>query len=211
MRKYRNRSVLCGACALALAAALFFLAVAQDLAERNNVRTGVLRLHVIANSDEELDQSVKLQVRDALLEQTAALFTGAATESEAEESVRPRLALLEQTANRVLKRAGLGYKAKAALTREYFNARAYGDLTLPAGTYAALRVTLGEGNGKNWWCVMFPPLCIPAAQNAAADVFSEGEKRVLSPAGGFQVRFKVAEWLDALWQKLAARRERAAH
>lgn len=200
MLKNRSAAFVCGLCAALLAAAIAISAVLSDLAARREVRQDVVRLHVIANSDTETDQRVKLMVRDAVLKAGAEAFYGAESARQAVRALAPRLHAMEAAANRVLRANGCAYGAKAELTSEYFTARAYDTFTLPAGRYTAVKITLGQAEGKNWWCVMFPPLCLPAAgPEDAAAVFSDDEMRVLRPEKGFQVRFKLAEWLEDLW------------
>ena len=117
---------------------------------------GVLRLHVIANSDSPEDQAVKLRVRDALL----SLMEGKQTLQEAKRFLLENRSLLQQAAERTLEENGFPYGASFHLGVYPFPDRDYGDVTYPAGNYEALRVVLGEGQGQNWWCVLFPPLCI---------------------------------------------------
>ena len=118
------------------------------------------RLHVIANSDGAADQSVKLLVRDAILQYTAEEAASCRDKEQAERYMRAHLSELEACANQVLKEQGFAYTATAYLGRYEFPDKTYGDVTYPAGQYDALRLVLGEGEGQNWWCVMFPPLCI---------------------------------------------------
>lgn len=127
------------------------------------VRREVLRLHILAASDSERDQALKLMVRDAVLERAGELFGQAGTLEEAEQTVSARLREFERVGEQVLREQGCGYPVRAELTRMYFGTRCYGDTTLPAGNYEALRLTIGEGKGQNWWCVVFPPLCIGTA------------------------------------------------
>lgn len=118
------------------------------------------RLHVIANSDAAGDQSVKLLVRDAILRFTAEEASSCRDKQQAERYMNAHLAELEACANEVLAENGFPYTAKAVLGRFDFPDKTYGEVTYPAGQYDALRLVLGEGEGQNWWCVMFPPLCI---------------------------------------------------
>ena len=191
-------------CALLLALLLAALSVCDYFAAAKQVRSDVLRLHVIANSDGAADQAVKLLVRDRLLAQAAELFQGDITPETAEQRLEPALPRLAAIAEAVLRENGMDYGAETMLTTEYFGTRAYGDFTLPAGTYLALKVVLGGGAGQNWWCVMFPPLCLPAAKGGvdAEAVFSEDEWRVLRPAEGYQIRFKLVEIYEWIKEKM---------
>lgn len=127
------------------------------------LRGNVIRLHILANSDSEMDQAVKIKVRDAILSDTGELFSKAATRGSAQEAAQKALPEMEQTASRVLKENGFEGTAHAEFCNMYFNTRNYGEYTLPAGMYDAVRITLGAGKGHNWWCVIYPPICVPAA------------------------------------------------
>ncbi|MBR4079501.1 MAG: stage II sporulation protein R [Christensenellaceae bacterium] len=118
-----------------------------------------LRLHVLANSDSIEDQTVKLAVRDVILRETAAQFDAVLTETQAEDCVRENLDTIVAAADAELRAQGFEYTASAELGQYAFPTRAYSDRIYPAGEYRALRVVLGEGKGKNWWCVLYPPLC----------------------------------------------------
>lgn len=194
------------AAALLLTAALLLGSLAGFAARCRRLRTDVLRLHVTANSDGAEDQTVKLLVRDAILAESETLFGAAATQREAVEQTRAALPALTALADRVLREHGFSYGAAAELTTEYFDARSYGDVTLPAGTYTALRVRLGSGAGQNWWCVMFPPLCLPAVQRSAEDkafaVFNADGAEILRPAGGVEIRLRIVELAQKLREKL---------
>ena len=186
------------AAAVVLSAALAISAVTQYFINCREVRSDVLRLHVIAASDSEADQAVKLLVRDAVLAEGAAVFDGSVTAGEARQRLVPFLSRLEQTADRVLRENGLPYAATAQVVNEYFDTRAYDGVTLPAGRYQALKIVLGEGKGQNWWCVMFPPLCLPAAtaEDDAYAVFSGDGAHVVQGEPEYEIRFKLVEWVE---------------
>lgn len=126
------------------------------------VQEEVLRLHIPANSDSEEDQRIKLELRDHLLERYGAELSDSGSLSEAERRTEELLPEIEEDCQRFLAERGVEYGARAELAEMYFTTREYGEVTLPAGNYKALRITLGSGEGRNWWCVMFPPLCLPA-------------------------------------------------
>lgn len=119
----------------------------------------ILRLHVVANSDDLLDQAAKLKVRDAILEYEAGRLDIRSAKAMRRDILANGAGLLSAV-ERSLKESGAGYGARLALGQYFFPERAYGGAVYPAGEYAALRVVLGEGAGQNWWCVLFPPLCI---------------------------------------------------
>lgn len=139
----------------------------RDFAVRaEEVQSEVLRLHIPANSDSGEDQRIKLELRDMLLERYGAELSDSGSLGEAERRAEELLPEIEEDCRGFLRERGVGYGARAELTEMYFTTREYGDVTLPAGTYKALRVTLGSGEGHNWWCVMFPPLCLPAVTDS---------------------------------------------
>jgi stage II sporulation protein R len=127
--------------------------------ESENMSDKLIRFHVIANSDLSEDQSVKLKVRDAILENVGPKLSQSGSRDESLEILQENLTNIESIANGVLSKEGENYRANAVLGNFEFPIKKYGAITLPAGEYKALRVVLGEGEGKNWWCVMFPPLC----------------------------------------------------
>ena len=195
------------AAAVILSAAIALCSVTQYYISCAKIRNEVLRLHVIAASDGEADQAVKLLVRDAVLREGATLCSGADNADEAIRCLSPYLSRLEHAANRVLRENGLPYRAQAGLTYEYFDVRSYDNVTLPAGKYHALKIVLGSGEGKNWWCVMFPPLCLPAVteDNDACAVFSGDGAKVVYDEPGYEVRFKIVELIEKAAEKLRSR------
>ena len=190
--KLWEKCVLFGLFCAVLFSMLGFTAVCESIPDE------VLRLHILANSDSEADQALKLRVRDRLLEESASLMDGASTREEALAAVETILPALREAAQDEVYRAGYSYPVTAELTEMYFPTREYEDVTLPAGRYEALRVTIGEGEGHNWWCVLFPALCLPAAQDSAAlgDVLSAEQLGVVEC--GYEVRFKAVELYEQL-------------
>ena len=130
------------------------------------------RLHILANSDSYADQQVKLKVRDAILEQTAEDFDGVFAESDAEIFAAEHMEELIKTANAVLAENGFDYTASAEIGGFAFPERTYGERIYPAGEYRALRITLGEGKGHNWWCVLYPPLCVTDVETETVEIRS---------------------------------------
>ncbi len=169
----------------------------------------VLRLHILANSDSAEDQAVKLLVRDAILAQTGEIFNDADNLEDAEQTARGNLDTAVRIAEEVLREEGFSYSAKAVVTEKFFHTRVYEDFTMPAGRYQTLQITLGEGAGHNWWCVLYPPLCVGAASEIEEelDTFSAGEQAVLEAEPRYEVRFflvelagRIGEWF-AHWGK----------
>lgn len=188
-------------CAFIISAAFSMTAFARSCEVINE---SVLRMHVIANSDSEEDQALKLKVRDAVLQAGADVFDGSVTAQEAEGKIRPRIDELTRVAQETITAEGFDYPVHVSVSQEYFNTRTYdGDVTLPAGVYHAVKVVIGSGEGQNWWCVMFPPLCLPAAENHAEldAVLSEGEVKVVESIPEYEPRFKIVEWINQLKER----------
>lgn len=161
-------------------------------------------MHVIANSDSEEDQAVKRKVRDAVLAAGKDLFDGSLTAADAETVLDSEKQVLQQAAETVLRENGFSYGVRVEIGKDFFNTRTYdGKVTLPAGEYEAVRVILGEGEGQNWWCVMFPPLCLPAAEAEAemGDVLSEREAEITARNPRYEARFKIVEIFEKLSEK----------
>lgn len=127
---------------------------------KTNIADSVIRLHVIANSDSDADQALKLKVRDRILTEAAELFTTALEPAEALSKAKAESNRLLTAAREVIRENGCNYNVEIQTGRFLFPAKNYGEIMLPAGSYNALRIVIGEGRGKNWWCVMFPPLCL---------------------------------------------------
>lgn len=192
-RRLLGRALVCGFVLAALCSFFPFAAACGQLPQ------DVVRLHVVANSNGAEDQAVKLLVRDAVLEEAARWYQGAGSMEEASSQLCTHLQSIAGAARQVLGEQGVGYSATAQMTEMYFPTRDYGDFRLPAGRYRTLRVTLGEGAGKNWWCVVFPSLCLPAAtQGEALLTLPEGERQVVEGGQGVQVKLKAVE----LWESL---------
>lgn len=173
-------------------------------ASAETVKKDVVRLHILANSDCEADQQVKLKVRDALLSKNTLILSEGVTAENAVLYFEKSKEELLETAKEVLKENGYDYNVTISLEKEYFETREYGELTFPAGEYTALKVVLGEGKGKNWWCVMFPPLCVPAADGVeadkekTADYLTPGGEKIVNGGDKYIVRFKLLEIFEKL-------------
>lgn len=164
----------------------------------NGIRDNILRLHVIANSDTDADQKLKLMVRDSILEYGSELFDGSIDVVNATYKLKPYLNKLKIIAEDVIKKEGFDYKVNVSINKEFFSTRTYNEITLPAGEYLALIIRIGEAEGKNWWCVMFPPMCISAADEniVLSSVLSNNELRLVNKNPKFEPRFKVVEIIE---------------
>ena len=205
-RSRRTRRVLELALGLGLAAALIWGNVSlhrqQALADR------VVRLHILANSDSEEDQALKLQVRDRVLDRAAEILTESADRAAAEHALRAALPELESLAADEIARRGYDYPVTAELADTAFPTREYDGFALPAGRYLALRLVIGAGEGHNWWCVVFPPLCTAVssdlAQTAMAAGLTEDDVQLITESdNGYVLKFKSIELWEALRARLA--------
>ena len=173
----------------------------RDGRRLDRLRGSVLRLHILADSDSPRDQELKLLVRDAVLEHSDELFGDASGLEEAEKNASEKLPEIVAVAEETLRSQGCCDKVTAEIADVEFDERVYGDITMPAGTYRALRIRIGSAQGHNWWCVMYPPLCLPAAKEVTDDkeaeeeFFNDEERDILYHPKKYQVRF-------ALWDKL---------
>lgn len=172
-----------------------FLNIAHFDAACEDLRHNVLRLHIIANSDSREDQELKLLIRDEILAATPDVFKDKTDITDAEESVAVNLPVFKEIAEKVLKENGAEYSADAMLGDSYFETREYDDFTLPAGTYRSLIIKLGKAEGKNWWCVVFPAVCLPSAAPEAklTDSTSEESANIAQNPDKFIMRFKAVE------------------
>lgn len=164
-------------------------------AECEDIPSHVLRLHVLANSDSQQDQALKLKVRDRILQVSAGMLDGVKTRDAAEKAVSTHLAQIQKAAQDEVMRRGYRYPVHVEMTNMYFSTRQYGNITLPAGMYDALRITIGSGDGHNWWCVLFPALCLPAAEAPSnlQDVLNRNEMQLVRGDSGYIVKFKSVE------------------
>lgn len=171
------------------------------------VTRDVLRLHVLANSDTVSDQQLKLKVRDAVLKEGKDIFAGELNVNNAEKKIALEKSRLISAAEKTIHENSKDYDVDVFVTNEYFTTRSYGNVTLPAGRYKAVKVTIGEGAGHNWWCVMFPPLCLPAAQDKTDVDFylDKQEAKVVKSNPKVDVRFKIVEWYETIKENLSKR------
>ena len=163
----------------------------------------VLRFHVLANSDTIEDQTLKLEVRDAIGAWMQKQMSVLESKTACETFVLAQIPEIEQVAKQVVTEAGYAYEVRAELSRCYFPVKTYGDYTFPEGKYDALKVTLGAGTGQNWWCVMYPNMCFENSmyevvnensEKALRAVLSEEEYQKVLNTGNFEVRFGFLEW-----------------
>ena len=167
-------------------------------ADCSGLYTDVFRLHILANSDSEADQSLKLKVRDRVLARTNRLFNSAQSKQEAEKLVRDNLQSIANTAYGEVLKNGYDYKVTAQIAKMYFSTRRYKSYTLPSGMYDALRITIGSGSGHNWWCVMYPSLCVsPQPDENAKRALDDNEYRVVHGEQP-EYKFKIVEIFEKI-------------
>jgi stage II sporulation protein R len=176
----------------------FAISFSGFAAESAYIRAKTLRLHILANSDTAEDQALKLAVRDRIIAETGELFSANLAREDAKEQIRQRMPQIQRIAMDEIARHGYNYSVNIELVNMFFTTRTYDGVTLPAGKYDALRVVIGAGEGQNWWCVLYPPLCLPAAGGSIEEVLDEGERGVVESSPKYEVRFKVVE----LWEGL---------
>ena len=188
--------------ALLLALCFTLLAGTWAGAASSRVSEGLVRLHVIAASDDATEQAIKLDVRDAVLSYLEPKLDSADDIAGAEALIEANLDGIAAAAES----AAQGREVNVTLGEEYYPTREYDTFSLPAGRYQSLRVTLGEGAGHNWWCVVFPPLCLTAAESEAAFEELDGETRAIisSDGGGVQFKFRLLELWGELMELLGA-------
>ena len=181
---------------------LTLLAVMPTDAEAE-IYEDTVRLHILAASDSEEDQALKLEVRDMILAEFGERLASADGRDEAEETVRGLLREIGERASELLESRGCYAGAVATLSTEWYDTREYEGFSLPAGYYSSLRVIIGRGEGRNWWCVMYPPLCTEiATERAPSDDglidYTEEEVRLIEGGRG-RIKFKILELFSGLF------------
>ena len=181
--------------ALLLALCISLCACTWAEGRRQVISSGLVRLHVIAASDDDAEQALKLRVRDDVLEYLSPKLDEVSDSDEAQQIIKNELPNIRKAAER----SAEGREIQVSLSEEYYPTREYESFSLPAGRYQSLRVIIGEGEGHNWWCVVFPPLCISAAeQEKAMDAMSDEERGIITEAEGYEIKFRLVE----LWGEL---------
>ena len=193
--------------ALLIGMAVFLISGAVSLQNRDQLADKVVRLHILANSDSEEDQALKLRVRDRVLERATELLEQTGDRREAADVLQSHLPELERIAAEEISDCGYEYDVTAEVANTMFPTKEYDGFTLPAGEYLALRIIIGEGNGHTWWCVVFPPLCTTAAADVPASAlaagFDEEEVALVTEENeGYVLKFKAMEWWEAIREKI---------
>ena len=195
MEKSKNQSLRAWEIAALMALSLALCAGTWAQARQQSISSALVRLHVIAVSDGAEEQEIKLEVRDAVLDYLTPVLENAEDQQQARQIITENLEGIAEAAGS----AARGRQVSVTLSRESYPTRQYEGFTLPAGRYESLRVILGEGEGKNWWCVVFPPLCLSAAESEEVQSVLNGEDlSIVTEEEGYVLRFKLVE----LWGKL---------
>lgn len=207
--KYINKSRLCLILLLLILIFTYITSYAQKTA--NDIKNSVVRLHIIANSDSDADQSLKLKVRDRLTRDAAYILEGSENSADALAAAKKNIDIIRQIAADEVKAQGYSQSVRVEIGTFPFPTKAYDDILLPAGSYNAVRVILGDGKGKNWWCVMYPPLCFTSgsitvsesAHKTLRDNLTESEYRLITESNceniPVNIRFKIVELLSGIF------------
>lgn len=154
----------------------------------------VFRLHILANSDEEYDQQLKLKVRDAVLEKGQEIFLSCSSLDEIITTCENNIDLFSNTAEQCIADNGYDYGVNVYVDKEWFNTREYEEITLPSGIYNALKIEIGEAAGHNWWCVMFPAICLSAVSDSEInEILDDEEVDLINSNQKYEIRFKIVE------------------
>ena len=185
-----------------LAAILIAIFVGSVSSRQTELSENLIRLHVVANSDSEEDQALKLSVRDGILEELEEILKGCNDKVEAEALISRNIDALTQAASEAIFEKGEYFTVTASITEEVFPMVEYDTFTLPAGEYSSLRAVIGEGRGQNWWCVVFPPLCLSIAEDTLSyeemGLSDETFSIISEESGGYVVKFKLLEWISQI-------------
>ena len=204
-----NQRILTGGIVLLFLLGLFSI---LPIHGEQEIYESVVRLHVLANSDSQEDQALKLKVRDEVLRVTEPLLTGCESRGEAEQILEQHMEEIEAAAQAVVREQGYEYPVSVLLGKEEYPTRNYENCCFPSGTYVSMRVCIGDAEGQNWWCVLFPPLCLSAAsaedeqsnEEAFISVGLTGEQyRVITQTDQvkYRIRFKILESVQDLLGK----------
>lgn len=167
--------------------------------EQKELSDKLIRLHVVANSDSETDQSLKLDVRDRILDDLTEILDGVTDRDQAVAIIEENLATVIESSLDEIADQGFDYDVSASITVESFPTREYDTFSLPAGDYTSLRVVIGAGEGKNWWCVVFPPICASAAIETDIEAMSLSDEEIsliTEESTGYVIKFKAIELFD---------------
>ncbi len=183
---------------------LIISAITYAKVTQQNIAKSVLRLHIVANSDSEADQRLKLLVRDRVLSEAAYLFEDTVSAEAAEKIAKENIDYLTEIARDEIKKHGYAYSAKVQVGKFPFPVKIYDDIMLPSGQYTALKIIIGEGKGQNWWCVMYPPMCtlegitMSTGRKKLEGALSQEEYKIISSdSQTAQIRFRIVDMINS--------------
>lgn len=179
------------------------LSLSSFEANCEELRQKVFRLHIIANSNSEFDQTLKLKIRDAVISKTGDIYDKCTSVDEAKQKAEENKKIIYDTVKEVLENANVNYDVEIKIGKSFFDTRHYETFSLPAGEYEALNIKIGEAKGKNWWCVMYPSLCIASSGAVIGDVASEKSAEIAQNPHKFVMRFKVVEIYEQLKRRFS--------
>ncbi len=196
------KSMICGFIISCLLSMTGFCSVCED------IQKDVFRLHILANSDTQQDQTLKLKVRDGILDYTAELFKNCQSREQAIETAEKNLDSIKAKCQALIIENGFDYGVEVYTTKMDFNTRVYKNFTLPAGKYEALRIVIGSGQGHNWWCMIYPALCIPCAQKEQPESsLDSSEMDVISNSEQYEIKFRLVEIFENICSLFEIRNE----
>lgn len=185
-----------------LCALLVVVSITPTITMSESISQKVFRLHILANSDSDEDQQLKLKVRDKILQESEKMFSSCNSVDEAINISRESIDKLKNISRQVIAYYNYDYDVRAYVTKEYFETREYDNFTLPAGIYDCLKIEIGQGKGHNWWCVMYPSVCISGCTDDFDSTLTEDEKRLIE-SDNYVIKFKVVEIYEKIKSKFA--------
>ena len=194
---------------IAVICAIFIFLGLMPVHGESEIYDSVVRLHVIANSDEDADQELKLKVRDAILQEGEDIFINCESKDVAVSRIEENKEKLTNIAENVIESEGYSYSVKIEIGEEEYPTRNYESACFPSGSYTSLRIIIGEGKGQNWWCVLYPPMCLSAAtKSSTEDAFisvglNKDQYGIITETDSFtyKARFKILEVIDETIRK----------
>lgn len=180
---------------------LLISGIAKPIITSESISQKVFRLHILANSDSPYDQNLKLLVKDEILKLSTELFTDAKSVNDARHIAEDNIKVFENTAQQVVEANGYSYNISVTTDKEYFNTREYDGFIMPAGEYNTLKIIIGNGEGHNWWCVMYPSVCISGCTDDFDEIMNDEEKEMLT-SSKFIPKFKIIEIYERIKNKI---------
>ncbi len=195
-KKWFNISLIFGVVSAILISNICFTDACEEMYDN------IIRIRIIANSNSESDQALKLNIRDAVLESSKEIFKESKDYNDAERIATENIDLFKNTAKQVIEKCGYNYDDDLKIKDEYFNTREYDNFTLPAGSYKSLVFTVGEGKGENWWCVVYPEVCVGGCTGRLNDSVSDSSADFAYNSDKYIIKFKTVEIFETIKNRL---------